>query len=320
MSNPSFNSQDGQFGYVKATEKGEWQKIRLSDGQCVGTLKLESPKEKWNGLGKPPKVHSPSYMQGHVLPQQQAKDWVQQLADQCQTPLIRDGYEGLNWHSHDGIEIIWQFDGKAFYAAGYGKMIPSNYDLVLDLADQLRWIKQVKDHGLVLRNGPNNYMALNKFALSPKGNPIDAAYTVKADPANVVAFDWKDGKALKVGTDFWEELWQLCPGEPEKPGTILVGCLGAHGRTGTCLAALMMASNDPLIQSPLEAVLTVRANHCERAIESRTQFDYLNALAEAWKMPTNALKAQRVAEGKSKEFLEALRREAPQGKGKVKNG
>jgi hypothetical protein len=46
-----------------------------------------------------------------------------------------------------------------------------------------------------------------------------------------------------------------------------LGCLGGHGRTGTALACLAILSGTP----PNEAVEWVRANYCEKAVETDEQ-------------------------------------------------
>lgn len=50
-----------------------------------------------------------------------------------------------------------------------------------------------------------------------------------------------------------------------------VGCIGGHGRTGLFLAALVYK-----LTGDTDAVATVRANYCEKAVESKQQMDYLN--------------------------------------------
>jgi protein-tyrosine phosphatase len=46
-----------------------------------------------------------------------------------------------------------------------------------------------------------------------------------------------------------------------------LGCLGGHGRTGTALACLATLTGTP----PNEAVEWVRANYCEKAVETDEQ-------------------------------------------------
>jgi hypothetical protein len=52
---------------------------------------------------------------------------------------------------------------------------------------------------------------------------------------------------------------------------IHIGCIGGHGRTGTILAALVhqMTGNK-------DAIAYVRANYCEKAVESTTQINWLH--------------------------------------------
>ncbi len=50
--------------------------------------------------------------------------------------------------------------------------------------------------------------------------------------------------------------------------TVEIGCLGAHGRTGTLLAAVIAVVEK---LSAREAILAVRARHCEHAVETDAQ-------------------------------------------------
>jgi protein-tyrosine phosphatase len=59
-------------------------------------------------------------------------------------------------------------------------------------------------------------------------------------------------------------------------GRTVCCCVGGHGRTGTALAALMLAT-DPQITAK-ESINNVRKLHCENAIESDVQEKYLAQL------------------------------------------
>ena len=54
-----------------------------------------------------------------------------------------------------------------------------------------------------------------------------------------------------------------------------IGCLGAHGRTGTALACLAVLTG----ADPAEAVAWVRGAYCERAVETPEQAAFVAALA-----------------------------------------
>jgi hypothetical protein len=53
-----------------------------------------------------------------------------------------------------------------------------------------------------------------------------------------------------------------------------IGCVGAHGRTGTALAALAVLSGVP----PADAVGWVRANYCDKAVETPGQEAFVAGL------------------------------------------
>ena len=55
-----------------------------------------------------------------------------------------------------------------------------------------------------------------------------------------------------------------------------IGCMGGHGRTGTFLALLLIRVEKLSAKAAIEAV---RSRHCQNAIESRAQEDFIYAFA-----------------------------------------
>ena len=86
-----------------------------------------------------------------------------------------------------------------------------------------------------------------------------------------------------VGYKFWSRLAELLP-----IGRVVCCCVGGHGRTGTALAALMIAT-DPNI-SAADAIKNVRELHCKNAIESATQESYLERLVKEREVSLNQTK------------------------------
>ena len=86
-----------------------------------------------------------------------------------------------------------------------------------------------------------------------------------------IRLHWQDYGTPPVGRDFWIRLLGLLP----KEGNILVCCMGSHGRTGTAMACLMVASN---LWTASEAIDYVRRNHCEEAIETAAQETYIESI------------------------------------------
>jgi len=86
----------------------------------------------------------------------------------------------------------------------------------------------------------------------------------------VIRLDWPDMTAPNyVPIQFWVKLRSVLS------GNVAVACFGAHGRTGTCIAAILIADG----RSAKEAIEVVRVNHCTRAIETIEQERYLERLA-----------------------------------------
>lgn len=84
---------------------------------------------------------------------------------------------------------------------------------------------------------------------------------------------WEDREAPPLQYVFWRELIKRLPAK----GSLIVCCFAAHGRTGTALAALMLAA-DPNMTARA-AIANVRKIHCFSAIESKSQERYLEDMA-----------------------------------------
>ena len=67
--------------------------------------------------------------------------------------------------------------------------------------------------------------------------------------------------------------------------TVEVGCLGAHGRTGTFLALLTILDSydTPTVYGYRRAITAVRNGHCPSAIETKGQETYLRRMSGALK-------------------------------------
>ncbi|GBD19820.1 hypothetical protein HRbin28_00254 [bacterium HR28] len=85
----------------------------------------------------------------------------------------------------------------------------------------------------------------------------------------LLRLDWEDRRVPPVGLAFWEKLWELLP-----EGVTVFACCGGHGRTGTALAAMLIARG----MDPEEAIEYVRRMHCRLAIETPGQEAYLRSL------------------------------------------
>ena len=86
-----------------------------------------------------------------------------------------------------------------------------------------------------------------------------------------ITLPWDDGAAPPVEPAFWRALIELCMTRKRE---LLIHCIGGHGRTGTALAAILVAYDIPA----QDAIDYVRREHCNNAIETKAQEEYLATL------------------------------------------
>lgn len=155
---------------------------------------------------------------------------------------------------------------KHLYAAQGSKLASAapeqlaHLGLIIDLAGL------VKPKRFVL-SGPRKFAVLNQGSGGP----------------DVLRFDWPDMTApTHVPIRFWQRLLQLIPEHTA------IACVGGHGRTGTALAALLIADG----MGAEQAIRLVRTKHCDRAIETPGQEAYLRKL-EHQRIESDKLSANR---------------------------
>lgn len=86
-----------------------------------------------------------------------------------------------------------------------------------------------------------------------------------------ISLDWPDGGIPPVLPSFWRALVEACAASKQP---LIIHCVGGHGRTGTALAAILIAYSI----SAGDAVAWVRKYHCKKAIETLCQERYLDEL------------------------------------------
>lgn len=89
-----------------------------------------------------------------------------------------------------------------------------------------------------------------------------------------IMLDWPDYGVVQFPLQFWIDV--IAHIEKNKL-RLLVFCVGGHGRTGTAVAAMLVAA---LNYEAKQAINWVRDNYCEKAIESKSQEQYIHDLAD----------------------------------------
>lgn len=166
---------------------------------------------------------------------------------------------------HSAVTPVW--DDMPHVFAGARAELRGRYDVVLDCTGLARSVE--RDAPITISEGDD---ALRYATLLACGVP---------EPL-VIALDWPDGGLPPVTADFWRELLRALAGTQR----VAVCCMGGHGRTGTALVALRMAyleaSPLPIVYTLADIIDDVRFLHCDHAVETSAQCDFLRALAPSF--------------------------------------
>lgn len=96
-------------------------------------------------------------------------------------------------------------------------------------------------------------------------------------PYKGVFLDWTDYRAPDDDLPIYDVVrWTL--DQMQEGAKVETGCLGGHGRTGTFIALLLVAQG----VTPPDAVDRVRKDHCEHAIESVSQVEFVREFYREW--------------------------------------
>jgi hypothetical protein len=175
------------------------------------------------------------------------------------------GYYKGAYCSHRGSKRVGEpIDGRELFAAGTMIEITEDTRLVIDLAG----------------SADSDFKPDNFVMASSTDDMKDDLMVKTKRPISRLRLNWPDMQAPHrgIGVDFWRAVWAKIPNNPKDTlgNKTIVCCMGGHGRTGTCLAALLICNAG---FSMPNAVNYVRLHHCTKAVESQTQIDYLRWLA-----------------------------------------
>jgi hypothetical protein len=91
-----------------------------------------------------------------------------------------------------------------------------------------------------------------------------------------IVLDWPDYGVVYFPLEFWLDLVEIIKTNGKEA---IFFCVGGHGRTGTALAAMMVAY---LGWDGWDAIRWIRRYYCDDAIESKEQESYIIRLGEAY--------------------------------------
>lgn len=107
--------------------------------------------------------------------------------------------------------------------------------------------------------GPEEFNCLRELLPTPKFKEL--------------VVSWSDGQSFSGNVEFWQKFYDICQEKGYKK--VIVCCLGGHGRTGTALAAILVANG---AMDDFQAIDFIREHYCTEAIETKYQEKYLEEL------------------------------------------
>jgi hypothetical protein len=102
--------------------------------------------------------------------------------------------------------------------------------------------------------------------------PFDWGKSFETLQTKEILLEWANNCAPSINHEFWTVLRDFIV-DNQKP--ILVLCLGGHGRTGTAIVSLMLATG---LWKTEDAINALRKEYCEEAVETKVQVNYLYSL------------------------------------------
>ncbi len=183
------------------------------------------------------------------------------------------GFYDSTTHSVGGKNVS-QFVQQKCNHAGYVTVVTLPNGAVLKGA--MEWlVEPTLEVGLLLRCNGLRQTIVSPIVKLPSGYESlrDHVLTVPE-----IQIDWTDYCTPQLHEKFWIKLYDMLPSK-----TVICYCQGGHGRTGTAMACLMVASGK---YSAVQAINLVRSIYCSSAIEAKSQEDYI-ASVEAYRDDTN---------------------------------
>lgn len=181
------------------------------------------------------------------------------------------GYKAKCYHG--GTKLLWTLpNGRGMYAAQEANLaLNSGHGIVLDCTGFPNKKSEAQREAA-------RAAALRDTLVFDRATQYASLVNYIEVPTPRIAIDWPDGGAPPLIPAFWSELLRLAE------GSVCVACVGSHGRTGTALAAMYMAQHAPTTPhlTLAQVVRYIRKVHCDAAIETLEQIEYLETVADAY--------------------------------------
>lgn len=210
-------------------------------------------------------------------------------------------HEGENWIVDDphADKTITYHIGDAIGA----RKVKFQFDILVDCGNIFPTFPTTPPAPIPVIGG-NDYFTERLKSHAP---PIEVKKT------EYIKINWPDQGVPRCLPSFWEALRDTIRDYAKLEGLsktkVLLACQGGHGRSGTAAVCMALACY-PDYPTARAAVLHVRALHCEQAIESKAQADYIDQVAKHLKRRGGAALADKVSDS-AKAFLRLSSKDKP---------
>ncbi len=119
------------------------------------------------------------------------------------------------------------------------------------------------------------YVPKDPIGLNTQARTLLPKCLISRQMPPVMTIQWPDMKIPYLSKEWWTDLVKFLS---TFKGDVAFFCMGGHGRTGTCLTILAtLAGRVPEGECP---VAWIRAEYCEKAVESDEQLDYIEHITD----------------------------------------
>ena len=160
-----------------------------------------------------------------------------------------------------------------------------HYQVPVKVGDNFVWATSragfLQNKGWKENDRPDLFIALDTIWLNTFTSFVSSGVPELEQKSLIpfVAIDWTD--SLGAPEELLEQLVPIILQYVEKKKIVEMGCIGAHGRTGTLLACLI-GKEESL--PPKSAIEETRKRYCKQAIESKSQiiqvYEFLGSTEE----------------------------------------
>lgn len=163
---------------------------------------------------------------------------------------------------HDYRKPVFKKGNLTIFAGAYEEIRYEKYDAVIRLLESEPSFNSIKGTGI--------FKELEKLV---------------STKTSILHLPIRDMSAPDYDTGLWISLVELLlttANKQKREFKVAIHCAGGHGRTGTVLAIIGILLEE-LPRNPIEAIKHLREIYCKKAVETRSQLEYILTIGQELK-------------------------------------